>query len=323
MLEYLLIVGGIVLAGFHSGSETGFYCVNRLRLRLWAEKGRATAHMLQHLAAKPELTVSAMLLGTNIGVYLATVMFTARLKQTALAPRADLYSSLLMPPILLLFAEVAPKSLFQHHAEWLMYRAAWLLRVSVVLFHPFARLLQWMSKLPYVLTGRKQGPRRAIVTPDVFHFYLSEGAAQGVLSPFQRTMAENILRLKSVNVSAAMTPLRQVVAIGEDASCEELRNLFRGHRYSRIPVWREGRDQVAGVVNVIDVAGVEGRECTVSDLVRQVESVRSGTSVAEALRTLRQAKQQFAVVTGDDGRALGIVTIKDLVEEIVGELQAW
>jgi len=323
MVEYLLLVAGIALAAFHSGSETGFYCVNRLRLRLWSEKGNTAARSLQQLVARPQLTVSAMLLGTNIGVYLATVMFTARLRETVLAPRADLYSSLLMPPILLLFAEVAPKSLFQHHAEWLMYRVVWLLRASTIVFRPFALALQWISGLPYALSGRKKRPRGPLVTPDVFRFYLSEGAAQGVLSPFQRTMAENILQLKTMDVATAMTPISKVIGADERGSIDDLKGLFKGHRYSRIPVWRGDRRNIVGVINVIDVASARHEAVSAKDLIREVVPLQSGTSVADALRILRQNKQQFAVVTDADGRALGIVTLKDLVEEIVGELAAW
>jgi CBS domain containing-hemolysin-like protein len=263
-----------------------------------------------------------MLVGTNIGLYVATVVCTEKLRHTRLAPGADLYSSLIMPPILLIFAEIIPKSLFQHHADQLMYRVAWPLRVSEWIFYPLSVLLRWVSGLPQALLGKGSGFRRPAVTPATFRFYLTQGAAHGVLSPYQRRMAENILRLRSMDVTSALTPLEEVAMVAEDASAEELRALLAGHRYSRVPVYRGQRDNIMGVINVIDLAesGASGRP---ADLQRDVLDLPRETSVAEALSLFRREKQQFGVVTDGEGRAVGVITVKDLVEEIVGELEAW
>lgn len=323
MPEYVVIVASIILAAFYSGSETGFYCVNRLRLRLRAERNEPAARALQRLVRRPRLAISTMLVGTNIGIYLATVLFTEQLRQSGWAVRAELYSSLLMPPILLIFAEVIPKSLFQHHADMLMYRVVWPLRASQAVFYPFSVLLRWVGGLPQLLLGRRGSAGRRAFTPDTFRFYLREGAAQGVLSESQRMMVENILRLKSLDVASTMTPLEEVVMLPEDAPYGELLDLLRAHRYSRIPVYRDSRDRIVGVINVIDVASVESHRPAARELVRGVLSLPRATSVADALWTLRQARQQFGVVTDRAGCALGILTVKDLVEEIVGELEAW
>ena len=144
-----------------------------------------------------------------------------------------------------------------------------------------------------------------------------------MLSGFQRTVAENILRLRSLDVAQVMTPLADAVMVPETASHRDLLKAFGAHRYSRIPVYREGRERVVGVINVIDVASIEREPPPTAELAREVLSLRKGTSVADALWALRQARQQFAVVTDAEGRALGIATVKDLVEEIVGELEAW
>ncbi|MCK4376196.1 MAG: DUF21 domain-containing protein [Candidatus Brocadiae bacterium] len=323
MLEYAIIAASIIFAAFYSGSETGSYCVSRLRLRLRAQKGEAAARSLQRFIARPTLAISTMLLGTNLGLYLATVLCTRKLYEAGGAASAELYSSLIMPPVLLIFAEVIPKSLFQHHADTLMYRAIWPLRVSQVLFYPVSALLRCLSRLPHLLLGGRGAPRRPAFTPETFRFYLSEGAAQGVLSTFQRTMADNILRLKSLELRQAMTRLDETVMVAEDASYDELLALLRAHRFSRIPVYRAARDAIVGVLNIIDVASAHGQERSIPQLARSVMSLHEGTSVADALHTLRQARQQFAVVADAQGRAVGVITVKDLVEEIVGELEAW
>ncbi|MHC4787792.1 MAG: CNNM domain-containing protein [Planctomycetota bacterium] len=322
MLDYVLIAACIAFAAFYSGSETGSYCINRLRLRLRAEKGVTAARMLLRLLARPRLAIGTMLVGTNLGLYLATVLFTRRLHESGWLAPAELYSCLIMPPVLLICAEVIPKSLFQHHADTLMYRSVWPLRVSQFVFYPLAALLRWLGGL-VLPDGRPGSARGGAFTPDAFRFYLSEGAAHGVLSPLQRKMAENILHLKSVRLPAVMTPLQEVVMIAEDASPGELVELLRGHRYSRIPLYRGSPERIVGVINIIDVASNHEPSAPPHALARGVLTFEEGASVADALWGLRQARQQFGVVVDPQARAVGIITVKDLVEEIVGELEAW
>ncbi len=317
-----LLVGAVLMSAFYSGSETGFYCLNRLRVWVQAERGGRVARVLRTFIRHPGATISTILVGNNIANYAATVLCTEQLRHTALGHRPDFYSSLILPPVLLIFAEVIPKSLFQHHADRLMYGAVWPLRVSSWVFYPAAWLLRMVSRIPHLLASGRAESRPSIVSVDSFRFYLTQGAAHGVLSSYQRSMAENILRLGSTPVSAALTPLDRVVMVSHDASFEELRDVLGGHRYSRVPVWRSSRQQIVGVVNVIDVASAEG-ESSASELMREVLLLEEHTSVAEALGRLRRAKQQFAVVLDADDRAVGVITVKDLVEEIVGELEAW
>jgi CBS domain containing-hemolysin-like protein len=323
MPELLFIAGSILMAGFFAGSETGTYSLNRLRLRLLAEQGRPSARVLLAFIRKPRLAISTTLIGTNIGHYVATVLCTQKLAALLSSGRAELYSGLIMPPILLVLAEIIPKSLFQHHADVLLYRTIWPLRGAQALFYPVAMVLRWFGGLPGLLLGGKRQAQRAAFTAESFRFYLSEGAADGAMSSFQRTMAENIMHLKALDVADAMTELERVVMVSEEAGDEELLTTFRTHRYSRLPVYRGERDRIVGVINVIDLASADQLPARAADLAHGVLRIRPGTSVADALRILRNARQQFAVVTDEDGCALGISTVKDLVEEIVGELEAW
>jgi CBS domain containing-hemolysin-like protein len=322
MTKYTLLVAAILLEAFHSGSETGFYCVNRLRVWVRAEHGFPAARALQRLVRNPQVAISTCLVGTNIGVYISTVVCTELLRGTPLGPKADFYSSLIMPPILLVFAEVIPKSLFQHHADGLMPVAVWPLQVSRIVFYPLATVLRWFSGLPHLLLGRKRRPQHPLVTRDTFRFYLSQGAAHGALSPYQRRIAENILRLRSVELSSALSPLDEVVMVDREADWDELCPVLREHRYSRFPVFSGSRENIVGVINVLDVASAGGQPGA-AELARDPLYLRDDMSVAEALTVLRNAKQQFAVVVDQEQRAAGIVTVKDLVEEIVGELEAW
>ncbi len=322
MAKYLILLGAMLLEAFHSGSETGFYCVNRVRLWVRAEQGSAAARALQRMAKQPRIAISTFLVGTNIGVYVATVVCTELLRGTAVGHRADFYSSLIMPPILLLFAEAIPKALFQHHAEGLMYVAVWPMQVSRIVFYPVTIVLRHVSALAQFVLSPESRAQQPPVTRETFQFHLSQGAEHGSLSPYQRRIAENILRLRSVELRAALTALERVVMVEEGADWDELCRVLMEHRYSRVPVYRQERHRIVGVVNVLDVAAAEGQP-RAGELARRPLYLEAEMPVAEALAVLRNARQQFAVVVGEEDRAVGIITAKDLVEEIVGELQAW
>jgi putative hemolysin len=323
MTRVFLMVVSIVGSGFFSGTETGLYCLSRLRLRLKAERGGSSARLLHWLAANPKWLISTMLVGTNLGVYVATILCTQWLFEAGLAGRADFYAGLIMPPILLVFAEMIPKFLMQQRADSAMYPATWPLAAAQFAFLPLSLLLRGVSALPHLLFGRTVSARPPALTDTSFRHYFREGVEHGVLSGFQRRAAMNIMRLRSVAVAEAMTPLDQVIMIAEDASGEELLGLFGRHRYSRIPVHGRRRESVIGVINVIDVASVEGGSLHMRALAREPLRLQRGASVADALRAMRHSRQPLAIVTDEQGAALGIVTVKDLVEEIVGELEAW
>jgi len=323
MADYILLAVFAFCVALHSGAETGFYCMNPVRVRYRAREGWLSARFLLWMHRRPRLAINTCLVGTNVGVYLATVTCALMLRQAGLAHRAGLYSTLIMSPILLIFAELLPKCLYQWRADTLMYKSAYPLSVSTALFAPAIAVLHWIGELFLPAPGRGSIELRHRVTREGFRFLLRVGSVQGALSDYARAMSENILRLKSRPISQVITPLKQVVMAPEDIDFKGLMELMRGERFSRIPVFRGQRGAVVGVVNIIDVVSSEQQGDLPVAVARKPYFLDAGTSVAEALFVLQQARQQMGIVRGRQGAAVGIVTIKDLVEEIVGKLQAW
>ncbi|MBS3763074.1 MAG: HlyC/CorC family transporter [Planctomycetes bacterium] len=321
MTEVLLIALFVFLSAFFSGSETGFYCLNRIRLRFRKIHGWKGAASLHKLIRRPQVAISAILIGNNITIYGATVVCGSLLNESGVTHRADLYSSLIMPPILLIFAEIIPKSLYQRRADTLMYKAASLLRFCEFVFYPLIAVLRSTLRIVRKALGEKR-ERTDQFTPDKLRFFLSEGASLGVLSPYQHRMAENVLRVKSLELSAAMVPLDEVAMIPESSTFEKLQKIMREHRFSRFPVYAEKRSNVTGIINVIDVLCADEDQADMQSLSRPPVYLNEKLSVGEALYILQRAHQQMAIVKSE-GEVIGAVTVKDLVEEIVGELAAW
>jgi len=323
MLEYALIILFIVCQAFFSGSETGFYSFNRVRLRFRQHLSWPGAAALSRLSARPRLAITTMLIGTNVCVFLSTVLCAGKIHELGTTGHADLYSSVIMPPILLIFAEVTPKSLFQRRADTLMYRTAGLLNVFEVLFWPVLLVQRGIVAVARAVSRRPVAGDEGVFTRDKLRFLLKEGAALGLLSQYQEGMANNLMRLRSLSVCEAMVPLDDVVMAPQEAGLDELRAVLRDHRFSRIPLYEGSRDNITGVVNVIDLLCASAGGAATDVLHRGPLYLDAQVSVAEALYALKKAGQQMAVVMAAEGQAMGIVTVKDLVEEIVGELHAW
>jgi len=314
----------MLCGGFFSGSETGLYCLSRLRLRVRSERGDPSARALERLVARPRRAISTILVGTNLCVYLATALGTHMLFRRGLGDRAELYAGLFMPPVLLVIGDIIPKTLMQRHADGAMYRAVWPLWVAQVLFYPLAWALRGASALPHLLFGKRASVRAPALTPESLAHFFAEGTRQGVLSGFQRSAAMNIMRLRQVPVSDVMTPLSDAVMVARDASAQELMDLLRRERYSRFPVFADAPEDIVGFVNVLDVVSAGDSAPRVADIIREPMRVLRDVPVTEALHMMRRGRSPLAVVLeAEGGPALGIVTHKDLVEEIVGELTAW
>jgi len=321
-VEYILIFLGIALSAFFSGSETGFYCMNRIRLRFRQSLGSRTARILRRLSSDPRLTITTFVIGTNVGNYVAAVFSTNRLRALGMERWADFYSTLILTPVLLVLSEVIPKTIYQRRADTLMNKSAWPVGVAKVLFYPLSVALRWLSSIPTLLMSQSESAGRDVFSAQRFRFFLGQGAAEGVVTPYQKRMAENLMNLKSFNVTRAMIPLSQVVTIDSNATREKLMEVLGEHRFSRIPVLSEDGKGIKGVINILDVVCAQ-EERSILELARTPQHLPAHGSVAEALYGLQESGQQMGVVVDRRGNTLGIVTVKDLVEEIVGELRAW
>lgn len=313
-------------SGFYSGSEMGLYCVNRIRCRLRAERERTRpARWLLGLTENQQETVLAILLGTNLANYLLTVAATTLLAQALAIPasQVDLYTAAILSPLIFVVGDVVPKNWFQLDADRLMYRAAPVLRGTVVLFRVTGLLwlLQLMTRFGARLTGHDardewQGPRGEVAG------LLREGAAEGALSEEQARIVERVMNLSAVRVGSIMIPRRHVATVPVTAGRDAFARMVRGHNHSRMPVMSRDRRKVIGIVNVYDVLADE-TGANLAAWMREVVTIGADQSAATALVQLRRSKATMAIVTDPRRGFVGIITLKDVVEQIFGQLPAW
>lgn len=316
----------LLASGFYSGTEMGLYRANRVRIQLEAGRfPRTRAGTLSRLIKNPQETVLAIVLGTNVANYLLTASAAevAGRSFTIESTRADFYVPLMLAPLVFVFGDVVPKNWFQADANRLMMLSAPLLRVTHAVFKWTGVLwvLRMLTRLLMRWTGHRweeawTNPRIEVVG------LLQEGGAYGALTLEQTRIIDRVMNLANVHVGSIMVPRRKVATIPYTATAEQFRSVVQARPYSRLPVVGKEPRRILGVVTVHHVlADEEG--FSIERHLRPPLHVSANTSTAAALLKLQQGEAAMAIVTDPRRGWVGIITLKDVVEEIFGGLAAW
>lgn len=325
----LLMLGfcaAVALSGLSSGSETGIYCLNRVRLRVAAEQGDARARRLEALLRRPENLVILALLGTNIGDYVATACITALLlRATPGEGLTEIYATAISTPLILVFGGIIPKDWFRRESNrllsylsgplWAAWQVGQITGLVPILRGLTQQLFRWI------------GPTGAAPTTEFFPrahtlHLLREGAARGGLTAVQRDLIERVLNLSNVRVTDVMIPRDRAATVPHDIPRDDFLRVARMAHFSRLPVYRDDPRRIVGTVNVYDVL-TDREQRPIWTHVRPPVTLTESLAVPAALLQLQRARQAMAIVQDGVGHCVGILTLKDLVEEIVGDLEAW
>lgn len=317
-----LLTIGFILSFFFSGFETGAYALSTLRFELKKSEDARGAKRLAELLKNMPLVIATTLVGTNVGNYLLTASSLGLLQLTGFfdsAQKAELTNTLLMTPFVFMFAEVIPKEVFRRHADRLVYRSV----------RPFSMAHFLVRPLTFVLISVPAFLRRMKIVPEVartwspsmlerFSIELTRGTETGALTANQAIMAKRIIDLESRRVEHAMLPLNKVLTVNVEATLAETRGAFTESGFSRIPVWRGQPSNLIGTVWIYDILFDAGR--AMEDFVKPAIKLPASLSVDAAILTLRNNHATLAFVEDEWDRIVGIVTLKDLVSEIITDL---
>ncbi len=322
----------VALSAVFSGAETGMYTISRLRLLVAVHRKQRDAVLLQKLLADQPGLLSTTLLGTNLANYLAPLCLTAIFLQAAepgvnehvQEAKAELYTTLILTPIVFIFAELVPKNVYARHADRFLPRVARFLAISRLFFRltGIIQLQRVMSNYMFRRLPHRAGAGTMLGSRFEMFQLLREGAADGALSRTQVLMLERVHKLQTVQVAQTMVPLAQVEMLPAGATREDVEPTIRGTRHSRLPVFDGDRQSVVGIVHVLDIL-TSPNDSPIEERARPSVNIGVRTTVLDALTRLQGERRRVGTIVDAAGRCVGIVTVKDLVEEIVGELAAW
>jgi Mg2+/Co2+ transporter CorB len=317
---YITLFILILVSGFFSSSETGLMAMNKYRLRHLANKGHRGARMAQTLLRKPDRLIGLILLGNNLVNILAASIATV-IGIRLYGPSGVWIASLVMTVIVLIFAEVAPKTVAAAHPERIAFPASFVLSGLLKVLYP----LVWMVNVIANLILRPFGVRTNAemmerLNREELRTLVQEG---GQIPDDHQRMLVNILDLEQATVDDVMIPRQDIVGIDLDDDWNDILVQLTQTVYTRLPVFRESIDHVEGLLHIRTViAKLAHGALTFEDLKRSVRSpyfIPEGTALTQQLLEFQARERRMGLVVDEYGDIQGMVTLDDILEEIVGE----
>ncbi len=315
ILTLFLVVLGILLAGFYNGAETGAYRVNRLRVRHEMEKGSLLARLTYSCTQDMGRLICTTLVASNAAVYVASLLVTTLLQpyfKSEIA--ADVTCTLVLAPILLIVSDVIPKSIYQVFPQVMMRWSSPLLWVTGKALWIVTTLLLWLVAFWRFVLRVRGSSHDLVVTTQYLNSLLAAGAQEGTLSPQQDIMVRNVMQLGARRVRTIMIPLADVHMIPLDATPVAARKVMAQYDHERFPVYDGSRENVVGIVRALDYL-CEGGD--LAAFVRKPVYIPAARSIDEAFRRLQQGGQLIGIVVDSHNRAVGVITVDDLLREVM------
>lgn len=314
----LVLIVLIICSAYFSATETAFSSLNRIRLKSLMNAGNKRAKLAYELSENYDELLSTILVGNNL-VNIASTTISALLFVSALGDAAGpTVSTIVMTVVVLIFGEVSPKSMAKVNAESFAMISAPFIRVLIVVLKPvnflFSKLQKGLSKL--VRPAQDHG-----VTDSELLTLVEEAEQEGGIDKSESAMLRNVIEFDDIQAIEIMTPRVDVEALPRDASPDQAALVFRETGYSRLPVYDDTIDSIIGVIHEKDLFSrpwVNDRDLTA--ILKPAEFIPPSMKISDLLRLLQQKKQHMAVIVDEFGGTEGIVTLEDVIEELVGEI---
>jgi len=315
----LLLVVCVIMQAFFVSAEVALSAADRHRLRKRAAAGKKSAVRAERMLGVPQVTLATTLVGANLALLVAVISVAIELVDRGHSP---LWAPLLAVPPLLVLGHLVPKQLVQVHADKLVDGLATWLRFATFVLRPIVAVVGGYAALVTRLTRTDR--KKAFVTRDELALLIESEPEtdKPEISADEREMIANVFELSEYKVGELMVPLSEVTALDEDASIEEAAHEVADKQHSRMPIFRSRVDDVVGIVHVFDLlqAAGKGDVRKVGALAHPPTYVPETMKASDLLVQLQSEQQHLAIVVDEYGGAVGIVTIEDLLEIIVGDI---
>jgi CBS domain containing-hemolysin-like protein len=329
MFTVMLILLCLCLEGLYSGGEIAFVSSNIVRIRHRAREGSRSAMLALRLLESPEWFLATTLTGTNLCIVTSTTLATALFITLLGAAQGELVSMLVIIPTLLVM--IISRSLFRQHAETMAVILARFIWYSSFVFYPAVYLIASISRGTVKLSTGEAGRTYSYVTKDGLKYILEEQDADTDILSREKDMVRNIIDFSDVTVGKIMVPVSKMISLSVTATLREATKMAAEKQYLRIPVYRDQIINIIGILHYFDLlqylheqadnrTHVDENE-TIESCLKPVDFYVPETKIAKDLLVELQIRgERMAVVVDEYGGAVGIVTVEDILEEVVGEI---
>ena len=314
MFYLIAILALLVCSAMFSACETAFSSVNKIRLKSDAMQGNHRAEKALSLAESFERALTAILIGNNLvnilSASLGTIIFTRWFGEGGVG-----ISTAAMTVLVLIFGEILPKNYAKNHAEQMTLFFAAPLRALIFILTPLIFLFNQIAKLV-----SKKGAEPS-VTEDELKVIVDQIEEEGVLEEQESDLVRSALEFDEISVDEVLVPRVRVTAIAKDTPIAEIKQIFLSERYSRLPVYDGSIDDIIGFITEKDFFGLlENGGTKIDPIIKNVLRLPEFARISEAMKQMQRAKSHIAIVVDQYGGTKGIVTLEDIIEELVGEI---
>ena len=318
-LLYVLVVILVALSAFFSASETAFSTVNKIRLKNYADNGNRKAKIALFIAENYDRALSTILIGNNI-VNIASSSIATVLAVALLGPSGAAVATVVMTIVVLTFGEVLPKSLAKENSERLSLAVAKVLRVLRTVTYPLVFLFIKLKELAVKIS--KSGESGPSVTEEELKYIIESSEEEGVLEKQESELVQSALEFDETTVQEVLTPRVDMVALDIEDDFEKNRSIILKERFSRIPVYQDSIDNIIGILHTRDYleALVLGETPDIKKLIQPAFFVYKTKSISSLLADFKRTRVHVAIIADDYGGTVGMVTMEDLLEQLVGDI---
>ena len=309
-------------SAFFSMSEAAFLAVNKVRLRHLMQRGSASAKLVYQLLTHLDRLIATLLVSNNVVNVIITVLGTILCVSLLGSQDGPWVASVAIALLLLVVAEITPKLFGVAHADRIALILAWPMQWLINLMRPLVWGFTGLSRLIIWLLGGQPLPRSPLVTEEELKVMIEMGREAGVLAEGELRMLHRIFEFSDSVVRDVMVPRDRIAAIDLASKADEALDVLIEAGHARIPVYQGSLDRIVGVIYARDLLAMLRHQhlFVLSDLIRPMAVVEETKRVAELLSDFQQTQRQIAIVQNDQGVTVGLVTMEDVLEEIVGEL---
>ncbi len=321
-IQIVLIVILVVFSAFFSATEMAFASVNKIRLKNAAENGDKRSAAVLKMAENFDKFLSTVLVGNNIVNILAssvaTVLFVSLLRD---ATKGSTVSTAVLTIVILIFGEVAPKCIAKAAPEKFAKFVYPVIKFFSYVFYPISIVLIGITKLISLAFRSGKNTEEPTITEEEIITFVEEAELEGSIDEQESELIRSAVEFNDREAQEILTHRVDIEAVSDEASMDVIKNLFMETGFSRLPVYHDTIDNITGVIHHKDfynkvLAGAR----SFKDIIKPVVSVHKAMKISDLLKLLQKSKTHIAVVADDYGGTLGIVTMEDIIEELVGEI---
>ena len=318
-IQLIILLILLILSGFFSSAETALTTVNRMRIRGLADEGNKKAKTVMHITDDTSKMLSAILIGNNV-VNLSAASLTTTLAYN-LGGSMVAVASAVLSVLIILFGEITPKTMATLHAEKMSLRYAPVINLYIKVMTPFVFIINKLSDIILRVLHIDPNAKNNQMTESELRTIVDVSHESGVIESDEKEMIYNVFDLGDAKAKDVMVPRVHVTFADVNATYEELIDIFREDKFTRLPIFEDTTDNVIGTINMKDLLLYDKeKEFHIRDFMREAYFTYEYKNISELLVEMRQASFNIAIVLDEYGETSGLITLEDILEEIVGNI---